>query len=248
MKKSEHIGANKTGLGVAPRMSKELLDNQDDQFKPLAQAEEDPLPELSFREIKQNYIEESGSIGTVPPPTTIKGAAVTVLQKITAKNPEVLVDKLGERLAFERSGARLYEAFILKCEMELSEDEVSFLRIIHTDEISHFEMLVETMKELGADPTAVTPCADVIGVASKGLIAVVNDPRTSIAQSASAILTAELVDNDGWDMLIDLTREAGLTEIAERFTAAKQNEERHLLEIRNWLKQLVSANDVTQLH
>lgn len=28
----------------------------------------------------------------------------------------VLMDKLGERLAFERSGARLYEAFVAKCE------------------------------------------------------------------------------------------------------------------------------------
>ena len=34
----------------------------------------------------------------------------TALNKLVGVSPEVLIDKLGERLAFERTGTRLYDA------------------------------------------------------------------------------------------------------------------------------------------
>lgn len=246
MKKSVQIGANKTGLGLAPKMAEELFDGADDQFKSFAQADEDIRPDISFADVKHDYTRSSGPVGTVPAPSSIKGAAVTGFQKITARHPEVFIDKLGERLAFERTGTRLYDAFIMKCETQLPEASIAFLRQIREEEMQHFLMLTETLKELGADPTAMTPCADVAAVASKGLIAVVNDPRTSIAQAAGAVLSAELIDNDGWDLLIELAANARMEDLRERFEAAKASEVRHLSEIREWLKELVLANDVIQ--
>ncbi|MDX3905443.1 MAG: hypothetical protein QHC78_07120 [Pigmentiphaga sp.] len=50
----------------------------------------------------------------MPLPATGKGLAQTALGKLKVQNPEVLVDKLGQRLAYERSGVRLYQAFIDK--------------------------------------------------------------------------------------------------------------------------------------
>lgn len=244
MKPSIQLGPNKTGLGMAPLQSTKLLDGQDDAFKSFAQADEDPMQELTFKEIRQEYLRESGTIGSLPPPMTVKGAAVTGFQKITGRHPEVLIDKLGERLAFERSGARLYESFIAKCEVALPKERLGFLQDIHADEVRHFRMLYEVIKELGADPTAITPCADVAGVASKGLIDVVNDPRTSVTQAAEAILIAELTDVDSWDLLIKLTEQAGLDAITERFREAQLAEERHLIQIREWLEQMIMANDV----
>ena len=47
-------------------------------------------------------------------------------------------------------------------------------------------MLVQAMEQLGGDPTAQTPCADVTATASMGLIQVVTDPRTTLAQSLNA--------------------------------------------------------------
>lgn len=246
MKESVHIGKNKTGLGVAPRFSREMLDNQDDEFKLIAEAADDPFPNLTHEDIKKEYIREWGDIGSVPPPPTLKGVAVSGIQKISGGSPEVLVDKMGERLAFERSGARLYEAFILKCESALPETSLSFLHDIYIEEVRHFQLLNEAVKRLGADPTAVTPCADVAAMMAKGLVAVVNDPRTNVAQSAHAILAAELLDNDGWDMLIRLTDEAGLREMRDQFHEAKEAEERHLKEIREWLQELVFENKVTR--
>lgn len=246
MKNSVKIGMNKTGLGMAPRMAPEMLDQQDDPFKSFAQAEDDPMPDLTYKDIRQEYMQESGDIGTLPPPPTVKGMAISGFQKITARHPEVLIDKLGERMAFERTGSRLYESFILKCETAIPGESIDFLREIHADEVRHFLMLKEVMESLGADPTAITPCANVAGVASMGLLQVVNDPRTSVAQAALAILTAELVDNDGWEMLIELTEKAGLDEITSRFIEAREAEELHLAKIRSWLSEMNASNDVVE--
>lgn len=242
MREPTRIGPNKTGLGVTPRMSNEMLDNQDDEFKPLAQADDDPFPNQTYEEIRQEYFRESDPIGSMPPLTTLKGVAIAGFQKLTRRQPEILLDKLGERLAFERTGVRLYESFIAKCETVMPESEISFLRDIHSEEIRHFEIINDVIKRLGADPTAITPCADVSAVATGGLINVINDPRTSIAQSTLALLIAELTDNDGWDLLIHLTSEAGLSDVTAQFKMAKEVEDRHLIEIRNWWRKLVTEN------
>jgi hypothetical protein len=96
-------------------------------------------------------------------------------------------------------------------------------------------MVRGAMEELGADPTAITPAADVIGVASSGLLQVVTDPRTTLPQSLDALLTAELTDNDGWQMLIELARIYGKEDLVTRFQIAKAAEEVHLAEVRRWL-------------
>ena len=44
----------------------------------------------------------------------IRDRLKTALNKLTGVSPEMLIDKLGERLAFERTGVRLYEALLAK--------------------------------------------------------------------------------------------------------------------------------------
>jgi hypothetical protein len=91
------------------------------------------------------------------------------------------------------------------------------------------------MERLGADPTAVTPAADVAGVASSGLLGVAADPRTTVHQSLEAVLIAELADNEGWEMLIKLSRDMGQDDMATEFQTALQEEERHLALVRGWV-------------
>jgi len=91
------------------------------------------------------------------------------------------------------------------------------------------------MEELGADPTAQTPSADVSGVASTGLVQVITDPRTTMPQSLTALLTAELTDNDGWQMLVDMVRLFDQDEMVKRFQLAQQQEAIHLGHVRHWL-------------
>jgi hypothetical protein len=96
-------------------------------------------------------------------------------------------------------------------------------------------MLREVMMTMGGDPTAVTPSADIHGVASKGLCAVLADPRTTLRESLEAILVAELVDNDCWENLSDLARAIGEEKLARTFEGALEEERDHLRRVRSWI-------------
>lgn len=73
-----------------------------------------------------------------------------------------------------------------------------------------------------------TPCADVSGVIAMGVLQVISDPRTNLAQSLNTLLTAELADNAGWELLIDLANAGGHASLAEGQV--------HLETVRSWLK------------
>jgi rubrerythrin len=146
-------------------------------------------------------------------------------------------DKLGERLAFERSGVRLYEALMAKAKAIDSVDEALLKTMQHfrDEEAEHLQLVVAAMEKLGADPTAMTPCADVVGVTSMGVLQTISDPRTNLAQSLNALLTAELTDNAGWELLIELADAAGQMAISESFEKALAQEQVHLDTVRSWL-------------
>ncbi len=144
----------------------------------------------------------------------------------------------GERLAFERSGTRLYEAILVKFDSEGSWDggpTGSELRDFYNEERAHFLMLKETIESLGGDPSTITPSADVSGVASEGVVKVVTDPRTSLTESLEALLVAELTDHDGWEMLIHLADGIGEDKLASKFRGALAEEDTHLAKVREWL-------------
>jgi hypothetical protein len=101
-------------------------------------------------------------------------------------------------------------------------------------------MLCLAMQKMGGDPTAQTPCADVTATASMGIVQVLTDPRTTLAQCLNAILSAELTDNAGWELLVQLAEDAGESELAGRFLGALGQEQEHLAIVKGWLTQLVT--------
>lgn len=230
------VGMNRTGLDMAPLSRNDMID--------YAQAEAGRAPESdgSFEAVHMAYIEEAERVGSVPIPGTFKGMATTAASKMGGNKPEVLIDKLGERLAFERAGTRLYEAMLLKCgavDGARNPIDVAALAQIRDDEELHFHLVHKFIERLGADPTAMTPCADVAGVQGMGLMQVISDPRTTIAQALNALLTAELTDNASWELLIELADQTGHSDMATEFTAALEGERRHLELVRGWLREAV---------
>jgi rubrerythrin len=182
--------------------------------------------ETAFRDFRAKLLADGEPIGTVPRPASL-GA------------PLVLLDKLGERLAFERSGTRLYESLLLKHAHARPFDggpTREQLATICEEEHEHFLTLTRFVKELGGDPTAVTPSADVAGVASMGIVQVVCDPRVGLGESLEAILIAELVDNECWQTLCDLAQEAGNEELVRFAERAAEQEGRHLERVRSWVQ------------
>jgi rubrerythrin len=232
MATSAKLGSNFTGVQMSPKDTERLMEAVE-QILPDVPGD-DTL--LMNERVKRN--EEAERIGSVPVPGSAKGMLKSTFDMIKGKSPELLVDKLGERLAFERSGVRLYDAMIAKVKAMnvVGSDLVSVLQHIRDEEFEHMLLVEDAIKSLGADPTAQTPCADVAAVKSMGLMQVVTDSRTNVAQGLSALLTAELEDNAAWELLIELAEAGGHPNIAKSFEKAKTQEDDHLLKIKTMVR------------
>lgn len=235
MEKTTVLGKNRTGIDMSPIDAKEMMALA--KITPSSSTGD----EQALAEMRSQYIREAEVIGSIPPPGTLKGMASTAMEKLTGKNPEVFIDKLGCRLAFERAGVRLYDALITKCAASSNGSIVPIerLREFRNEELEHFKLVERAIRSIGADPTAQTPSADVDGMASIGLVQVLTDPRTSVAHCLEAILIAELADNDAWQLLIMLTEKMGMDDMARDFQNALREEDEHLAHIRQWFKQMV---------
>jgi hypothetical protein len=229
------VGMNRTGLDMAPLSKDKMVEFARQE------ASRAPAETTGWEELHRVYGLESDRVGTVPVPARVKGMATTALETLKGNKPQVLIDKLGERLAYERTGVRLYEALIMKAGTAthgLMLDPAALTKI-RDDEEAHFQMVGRYLVQIGADPTAMTPCADISGVAAMGHLQVLTDPRTTIAQALNSILMIELGDNAGWELLIELANASGHTEMAQAFTVALETEQQHLETVRGWLRQSV---------
>lgn len=196
--------------------------------------------ESSIAEMRRSCHEEAEPLGSVPVPSTIKGTVAAGLSMLTGNQPQLLLDKLGERLAFERTGTRLYEALIAKfeaTEQGTTSIGIEDLQKIRDDEARHFAIIASAIESVGGDPTSQTPCADLVGVESLGLMQVVTDPRTTLAQSLHAILVAEMTDLSGWVMLIMLAEDPGQLSMIPKFQLTLDEERGHLQQIQTWFEE-----------
>jgi hypothetical protein len=249
-------GQNRTGAAVSPK-EVDLMLKAVDELSPLR-----PINTLQMDVERQTYIADADSIGSISP-AQASGKIRSRKSGPQPQNLSVFLDKLGERIAFERTGTRLYTALITKYlasvnagldalpPAELDSDAPASastraqetpgetLDRIRAEELGHFHLLCDCVASLGGDPTSQTPCADVTAAASIGLMQVVTDPRTTLAQCLNAMMTAELTDNAGWELLAQLAEDAGQEEMARTFLQALQTEQRHLEIIRTWLQALL---------
>ena len=235
MKTPNEIGANRTGVKTSPIDSRAAVTAAE------RTATTSTDGESRIAEVRLAAAHAGEPVGTMPPPTTLKGVAKTAVTMVKGESPLVLLNLVGERLGFERTGVRLYQALIDKLPAFAGDGgpSVAELRSIQQDELRHVEVCRAAIEKLGGDPTAVTPAADLAGVAATGVLQVVCDPRAQLGDSLHAILTAELVDNDGWSLLVKLARGLGQGEIAESFAQAADEERVHLVRVRAWLTSMV---------
>ena len=233
MKEEAQMGMNRTGVQMSPVDAKAM------QSIPHKDGHPASGDEAAVAEMRASYIVEADKVGSVPVPGTMKGALKTGASMLTGNDAELFLDKLGERLAFERTGTRLYEALITKVEALGDTGSVTSadLRHFRDEEARHFVLVKKAIESLGGDPTSQTPCADVAGVEAMGLVQVITDPRTTLAQSLHAILVAEMTDNNGWEMLIAMARNQGHEQMANDFTSALESERDHLQRVQQWFQE-----------
>jgi hypothetical protein len=204
---------NQSGMLTAEDGGEKMLENMQLTKPPRGD-------ETDLAKIRLEYAKDADPVGTIPEP-----------------NQTLLMDKLGERLAFERAGTRLYDALMVKCAADKSASiPAKDVKHIRDEEAMHFALVGAAIQSLGGDPTAQTPGADIAGVEGMGLMQVLNDPKTTVAQALHAILVAEMTDNAAWDELIELTTQAGNDELVARFTKARDSEAEHLEKVQGWYK------------
>jgi hypothetical protein len=80
-----------------------------------------------------------------------------------------------------------------------------------------------------------------VGVQVAGLMKAMTDPRATFVRSLHALLVAELADNDGWWMLVELARALGQSELAGRFQQAWKEEQQHVGSVRRWMKSAATS-------
>jgi ferritin-like protein len=211
MQKSEPQDSSRTGIMAAPERAEEML-AATREFPPSS-----PGDALAIAEMRIAYAQEGEGFG---------------------EPPALLMDKLGERLTFEHAGARLYEALLSKHRAYGSfEGGPSAEDLLHilTEEYEHADLLSGAIKDLGGDPTALTPAANLAMNISAGLPQVLSDPRTNLLQSLEAIVVAELADNECWTALAQLASQAGKDELAQECGEAIEHERDHLRKVRMWI-------------
>lgn len=243
MKEQTPMGMNRTGVQMSPFDASQMQSGTPASMIPATPGDDTALAEMRSRSIA-----EADPVGSVPIPGTVHGAITTGVSMLTGDQPQLLLDKLGERLAFERTGTRLYDALITKFET-LQDGSTSMtladLQKIRQDEARHFAIVADAIETLGGDPTSQTPCADLVGVESMGLMQAVCDPRTTIAQSLHAVLVAEMTDNAGWEMLIALAEDQKQSSLITDFSVALDEERAHLMQVRTWFEEATLGNSIS---
>ena len=237
MEDKTELGKNRTGMKTSPVHARELLEVRQLQ-------QEIPAPEIDAVAMRAEYLAEAGTVGSMPPPPTLRGMAGSAVKALSGKKMHVLLDKMAERAAFERTGTRLYDMMLQKVAAapELPPGlTLEGVQEIRDEEHSHFLLLTAAIEGLGADPTAMTPSANVTGVQGLGLVQSMGDPRLTIAQALSTLLAAEVIDVASWELLIELAQEFGQDELVSQFSQALAAEHKHEATVTAWMSAALAA-------
>lgn len=169
---------------------------------------------------------------------------LTRMEKLAKKNPFKVIDLLNERLAFERAGVRLYDLLLgrLRASADPAMEKLGDEMQEHRDEEKeHEEWLEEQIRALGGDARSPSEHSILVETESEGIERVIRRDQ-SIAHDFHALLTAELADNAGWDLLVQLADEFGDRSAKKEFKKRLHEEEEHLLFARKVLLELTKKD------
>jgi hypothetical protein len=214
-------GANHTGLALHPEQLKEMIRGTS-EFPPTSSG-----GPADIAQVRVEHARAWPAHATMPASTQV------------AREKLPLLDKLGARLQFERTGTRLYDALISKLDAYGGFDggpSRHDLLLIREQEHAHVLLVQELIRAIGGDPTAVTPCANLQATASKGIGEVLVDPRTSFVECLETILVAELADHESWESLARTAQSLDDGDLTAKIKQAQQTEDEHLMKVRGWLE------------
>jgi rubrerythrin len=236
-RKPTDVRSNRTGMATSP------IDGKDVVAQARTAAEQPDLEGAKLLAERVAFSRVAAPLGSVPRSVTARGVVRTVGSASRGKRPQVFIDLLAERLAFERTGTRLYEALLAKREAAEpypgpARDELERIR---DEELRHIYLLTVALETLGADPTVMTPAADVASVLSGGFVQTVTDPRVTLTEALRVVQVVEMADNAGWLTLADMAARLGHDQLALQFQHALAEEEEHLARVTSWVSAAIEG-------
>jgi len=162
------------------------------------------------------------------------------MDKLARKNVTKVIDLLSERLAFERAGVKLYDTLHARLRVAADPALKALLEQVEhnrDEEAEHVEWLEEQIRALGGDAHSPTEGSVLVRAESEGVERVMRRDD-SIPHDFHALLTAELADNAGWDLLVQIADEFGDSAAKKEFKKRLREEEEHLLFVRKTLLEL----------
>jgi len=162
------------------------------------------------------------------------------MDKLAKKNVTKVIDLLSERLAYERAGVKLYDTLHARLRVATDPTLKALLEQVEhnrDEEEEHVEWLEAQIRALGGDAHAPTERSVLVRAESEGVERVMRRDD-SIPHDFHALLTAELADNAGWDMLVQIADEFGDFAAKKEFKKRLREEEEHLLFVRKTLLEL----------
>jgi rubrerythrin len=161
------------------------------------------------------------------------------MRKLAARNVGRVIDLLNERLAFERTGVRLYDRILLR--MRLADDGqirrmIPKMQRFRDEEREHEQWLEEQIRALHGDDHLPTEKSVLVLAETQGIERVVaRDPR--LPHDFHALLAAELADTAGWEILVCLADEFGDRAASKEFKHRLREEREHLSFVRKTVEQ-----------
>ncbi len=162
------------------------------------------------------------------------------MEKLAQHGSAKVIDVLTERLAFERAGVKLYDRILEVMRAAPDQNVARMLEEMQKhrdDEKEHEEWLEAQIRALGGDAHGETDRSRLVTRESKGIEEVVMSDA-ELPHLLHALLAAELVDNAGWDLLVQLADEAGDREAKKELKKRLHEEEDHLLFLRKAMERL----------
>jgi hypothetical protein len=172
----------------------------------------------------------------------VPDGTVGAITEVHQHNTELLLRKLGQRLAFERASVRLYEALIFKClavqkgkKKVVSLDQ---LRQFRDEEVEHSLLVKKAIETLGFDPDEWIPDMDSTLLSTLQMPRVFSKKNTSILQCLESVQIFATNDNAEWHTLHELFTNMGLQDLADEFNQALEEDSRQLVTLSRWIYQL----------
>ncbi|RYZ37699.1 MAG: hypothetical protein EOO72_10345 [Myxococcaceae bacterium] len=171
-------------------------------------------------------------------PSALRKRMSGALQSLKGAKTALFVDRLCERLSFEKTSSRLYASLLLKTHAlgtYTGGPSSERLLELHNQELEHQALVREGLLRFGIPTSLRTPSGDVADSQSRALIQAVDAPGTSLLEALRATLVSELINNAGWAVLVDLAAELGPSDLEQSFREVLLAESRHLTEVTVWV-------------